>query len=637
MNWHYNPYILPLFAATLVTAWLSFYALKRRPADWAIAFAVLLFAVTFWLIGNAMQLGSTTLEAIVFWANMQQAGIVIVPVAWLVFALLYTHREHWVTRTNLGLLAIEPLMMLVLVWTNDAHGLFRSEVVLNTAGPFPTMKTTYGTAFWINIFYSYMLMFIGTLLLLQRVLRSSDLYRWQAVLLLLGVSLPWISNIITVFGFNPFPFDITPFFFTLTGFMLTWGLFSVRLFDIVPVARSAVVENMSDAIVVIDRQDYIVDINPAAQHIIGDLHDTLIGQPAARLLVDHFGMPEHDTTASDLRTEIVLGSGRQHRSYQLHMSPFYDRRGSYKGRLVMLHDITELKHYETVLVAQKQLSEKLAEEFRAARDAAEVANRSKSIFLANMSHELRTPLNAIIGYSEMLQEDAEAYHYDDIVPDLQKICAAGHHLLVLINDIIDLSKIEAGKIELHLETFCVADVVESVVATVQPLMQKNANTLHVSCTDDVQSMHSDLTRVKQVLFNLLSNAAKFTEEGDITLEVLREEGPPPHIIFRVSDTGIGMTTEQLQRLFQPFMQADASTTRRYGGAGLGLTISQRFAQMMGGYIVVESTSGEGSTFTVHLPAEAQNAQWSFDDGRLDGVEQAPISTTESSSQVVNHQ
>jgi signal transduction histidine kinase len=238
-------------------------------------------------------------------------------------------------------------------------------------------------------------------------------------------------------------------------------------------------------------------------------------------------------------------------------------------------------------------------------------------------------LNAIIGYSEMLQEDAEELQYDDFVPDLQKIRNAGNHLLTLINDIIDLSKIEAGKIELHLETFSLEEIIDHVVSTVQPLIQKNHNTLHVRMPERTTAMHADLTRVKQVLFNLISNAAKFTECGDITLEVMLEGGSQTssdgntvsaqQVIFRVTDTGIGMTPEQLQRLFQPFMQADASTTRRYGGAGLGLTISQRFCQMMGGYITVESMSGTGSTFTVYLPAEVTESQCSIDDGRFDGV------------------
>ncbi len=245
------------------------------------------------------------------------------------------------------------------------------------------------------------------------------------------------------------------------------------------------------------------------------------------------------------------------------------------------------------------------EELRRAKDAAEAASRTKSQFLANMSHELRTPMNAILGYSEMLQEEAEEERLDSFTPDLQKIQNAGKHLLALINDILDLSKIEAGKMELYLEDFDIAGTVGDVAATVQTLVAKKNNRLIVHCPSDVGKMRADLTKIRQSLFNLLSNAAKFTENGEITLDVRREG---PDWLFAVRDSGIGMTAEQMAGLFEAFAQADASTTRKYGGTGLGLAITRRFCRMMGGDTLVESEPGKGSVFTLRLPAVVLEAK-----------------------------
>ncbi len=239
----------------------------------------------------------------------------------------------------------------------------------------------------------------------------------------------------------------------------------------------------------------------------------------------------------------------------------------------------------------------------ASKNAAEAANRTKSMFLANMSHELRTPLNAVLGYSEMLQEEAEDRGLDGFIPDLKSIHAAGKHLLELVNDVLDLSKIEAGKMDLFLEDFPLATMLDDVERTIRPLIGEKENELVVT-RGELGTMRGDLTKVRQTLFNVLSNAAKFTDHGTIRLEAeTKDEAGRRWVVFRVTDSGIGMNAEQRGRLFEPFVQADASTTRKFGGTGLGLAISRRFCHMMGGDIQAASEPGQGSTFTITLPLE----------------------------------
>ena len=267
---------------------------------------------------------------------------------------------------------------------------------------------------------------------------------------------------------------------------------------------------------------------------------------------------------------------------------------------------------------------RLFEEIQDKSRQLEAASQHKSQFLANMSHELRTPLNAIIGVTEMLHEDARELARADAIEPLDRVLRAARHLLALINDILDLSKIEAGRMELHLESFPLAPLIEDVVETIAPLAAKNGNRVVVDCGPELGTVHADQTRLRQALLNLTSNAGKFTENGTITIRALRQAPTLPSpasgegigrgtesgewIAVTVTDTGIGMSPEQMTRLFREFSQADASTTRRYGGTGLGLAISRHFCRMMGGDIEVESKPGEGSTFTIRLPRVVRTAQ-----------------------------
>jgi len=336
------------------------------------------------------------------------------------------------------------------------------------------------------------------------------------------------------------------------------------------------------AIVTLDPDHRVKTCNPAFEMLYGYTQAEVVGRKLDDLITTAESRAQAMTYTTGAVNGPVRGMGQRRRKdgslvdVELLAVPVIVQ-GERVGMMGLYHDVTEL--------------------LRARRDA-EAANSAKSRFLANMSHELRTPLNAIIGYSEILQEEVEELGQPGLAPDLQKIRQAGKHLLALINDVLDLSKIEAGKMELYLETFEIPRMLDEVLTTVAPLVSANKNQLVVDGPSDLGAMRADLTRTRQILFNLLSNACKFTSDGTITV---RTSSSDTHVTFAVEDTGIGMTEEQQARLFEAFAQADASTAKRFGGTGLGLAISQQFCKMMGGSLTVTSVPGHGTTFTVRLP------------------------------------
>ncbi len=378
---------------------------------------------------------------------------------------------------------------------------------------------------------------------------------------------------------------------------------------------ASVMSNSPVAIVTLDLEENIVAANPAFERLFGYRLEDVVGGNLDELI-----------TTDEQRAEAVAYT-REARHTQAHGVVERCRKD---GSIVEVELLAVRVEADGEPVGMMALYHDVSELLQARRDA-EDANQAKSQFLANMSHELRTPLNAIIGYSEMLQEDATEVGRDEFVPDLEKIHSAGHHLLSLINDILDLSKIEAGKTELFLERFGLPELLEEVAATARPLVRKNGNRLDVDVAEGVAAMTADVTKVRQILLNLLSNASKFTEDGRIVLAARPEaeaaagpaaDGgvPAAAVLISVRDEGIGMTPEQMGRLFTAFGQAEASTTRDYGGTGLGLVISRHFARMMGGELSVESEHGVGTTFTVRLPVVARPVA---DEGLVDPAADGP--------------
>ncbi len=345
----------------------------------------------------------------------------------------------------------------------------------------------------------------------------------------------------------------------------------------------AIIKSMAESVIVIDQQGRIHTFNQATLDLLGYRQEELSEAKLEKIC------PANPHLSGAAIETAYVGAGGKHIPVLLSAAPMQAARAGFEGAVWVAQDMTA--RYE------------VEKELRRAKEEAESAHAAKSAFLANISHELRTPLNAILGYSQLLQEECRDRGIEDLEADLAKIERAGAILLHLLNQVLDFSKMEAGRRELHVETFDLRPVVEDVLTSVEPLATRNRNRVLVRNLSEDSHLHTDLTGFRQSLMNLVANACKFTSDGEVSLEV-RREGIRPNdwVVLAVKDTGIGMSPEQQARLFQAFTQGDASTTRRYGGSGLGLAISRKMCRMMGGDISVESEFGKGSTFVMKIPA-----------------------------------
>jgi PAS domain S-box-containing protein len=612
MAWQFNLLAVPPLFGAATSLFIIFIAWRRRSTPGTLSFIAMMSMVAWWCGFNALQLSGGNAFTQLFWADVQYLAVMTLPIWWVTFALQYTGHQAWVTRRNLFLVLIYPFLSLVIIATDPWHHLMWSKIpaALEWDGYFYVLKLGFGPNWWATVIYAYVWILLGTVAIIVHLIRSQEFFRRQTRVLLIGAFMPWVSNLIFVLNLSPIPhLDLTPLAFAISGVAFAWAMFHYRMFDLTPIANDVVVQNLHDAVFMLDERGRIVNLNPAAVSLLESTASEIVGQTLETILGgrEDLRLLYRKAVASQenlLSTEIVFGPPDNLRYYEARLSPLRDRAGKFLGRLLTLRDMTERKRSELTM--------------QQAREAAESANRAKSTFLASMSHEIRTPMNAVIGMSGLLLETPLTAEQRDYAETIRNSSDA---LLTILNDILDFSKIEAGKMDFEAQPFILRDCLESALELSAPrALEKGLETAYLFEGEVPFAFVGDATRLRQIILNLLSNAVKFTEKGEVVLTVSVETGrqvgggllpvswAPCVLHFSVRDTGIGLSAENMSRIFESFTQADSSTTRKYGGTGLGLTISKRLVELMGGTLWAESAGlGQGATFhfTVQLPVADQ--------------------------------
>ena len=578
MGWQPTSYSLLLALAAVMAAVLALYAGSRRGTPGAREVALLLLGVFAWCSAYAMESASTGLALKVFWAKVEYVGIASVPVAWFVFALAYTGRSRWLTRRNLMLLTVIPVITLLLVATNEAHGLVWSRTVLDPSGSFLVVE--HGAWFWVYWIYSYVMLVLGTFFLVSMLLRSPRLYRRQGAALLVAVAAPWVGNGMYVLGLNPFPYlDLTPFAFLISGTAVSWGLFRFRFLEIVPVARDALVEGMEDGVIVVDPRGRVVDLNPAAQRVLGTTASEAVGEPLSRLsqilddLISGYGAGESDLEA---HKEVDLGENGAGRSYDLVLSSLRDRGGRRTGRLLVLRDVMERKRAEEEMIRQGA---------ELARSNAELEN-----FAYLIAHDLRAPLRGINGFSQILLEDHAEGLDDEGREYLERIRAGTLRMEQLIDELLELSRLTRATMR-H-ETVDLSGIARDVLDELRRGDPGRAAKFVIS---EGLEAKGDPRLLHVALWNLLENAWKFTQrEPEARIELGAEHRPEVGPVFFVRDNGVGFEMAYSDKLFRAFQRLH--TSEEFEGTGIGLATVQRAVERHGGKVWAEGKTGEGATF-----------------------------------------
>ncbi|MCW4033385.1 MAG: ATP-binding protein [Candidatus Bathyarchaeota archaeon] len=546
--------------------------------------AMIMLAGAIWLLASTLEVGSDNLQIKLLFRKTQYIGVVMVPIMWFILALQLTHRENWLKRRNLVLLIVIPIATLLIIFTNDFHGLYWSSIALNAINPFFLLIIEPGLWFGFFLTYSYILILVGTIVFIQGIIQSNPLYRRQATPLLLVVLIPWIFNMITYFYPDAFPyFDPTPLAVTICTPILIWRLISLRATDIMPMAHGIIFNRMRDAVILLDSKNNIVEMNSSTEKLIGRRFSEVIGQPIEKVWIEWSGLAEDFSNRTEINKEVVFGKGDDQRIYDLRMSfltGIIDRLG---GRLIIMRDITERNRAEKAMRRAKE---------------EETRMRIMDRLISTATHELRTPLVSIKGYLDRVISGKVGLLPEKVASELEVVKRNTDRLLSLTNDLLDVRRMESGKLELNIKPMDLQEIIQNCTREIQPFIEQKKQRFNLKVPKGRLSIQGDIVRLSQALMNLLDNASKFTPEGGkIVLNVVAMK---KSIQVQIKDTGIGIRKKDLERIFEPFVNIEKSIY--FKGTGLGLSVTKGLVEAHGGKIWAESSGeGKGATFSFTLP------------------------------------
>lgn len=596
-----TPVILPLIVAATLAIVLALYTWQKWSQNSMLARILMLqlIGVAYWCTFYIAEIGAPSPDVKITLAKVKYLAIVVLPVFVFLFGAYFHNLERSLTRNRLIALFVFPALSWIMVSSTELHGIFWTNIAIVQDQSVTLVDSTAGIWFWLHAGYSYLLMLAGTLLLVHQFSRQQRVFRLQIVPFVVAIIAPWIANLFVILDLTVI--DYTPSAFLVTGIAMYIGVFGFRLFELRPVARDYVMDMIDDMMIVIDSNNIVIDMNKSARGLFPNSSVNAVGKPISQLIGENYAglLKQYDDVAR-AREEIEVDVGGNKRYFDVRISQVLDADQQLQGRVVVLRDITERKQATEQIRQQNDALTLMIDELAVAQKQAEEAGRLKSEFLATMSHELRTPLNAIIGYTE-IQLEGMAGPLNDEQKDYQsRVLRNGEHLLGLINNILDLSKIEAGRLEIQEQPFKVDQWANALLLQVTGLADsKNLALSHQFDPKLPGTLLGDPARLTQITLNLMSNAIKFTEEGQVSLHLDKVNDKEWQI--SVKDTGIGIPPHLQETIFEEFRQVDGSSKRQHEGTGLGLAIVRKLVGAMKGTVRVVSTVGQGSEFIVTLP------------------------------------